>query len=271
MKARAALASRFSFTLVEVLTAIVILSLLILLIFSIVGSALKISDTSGRGANSAIEAKEVLDSMGSDLAGMLVRPDVDALYDKADGNDKMFFYSQQTGFFGAAVSSANRSSVTLVGYRINTSDNPSGQPMLERLAQGLTWDVDPNNTTQPLAYLTFGTKTSVINYPAVTGGTISGQWPTVVGTAANNYDDGGAYTSGGPSYYDGIGSQVFRLEICFQLANGTFSLYPGFTNSAPVYPASITNTVAVVVAIASLDRKAGDWCPLPDGARSLAP
>jgi hypothetical protein len=67
------------------------------------------------------------------------------------------------------------------------------------------------------------------------------------------------YDNGSSPYYDAVGPDVFRFEVCFLLQNGTFSLNPGYTNSAPVYSSTasfgLTNTVAIVVAIAILDAK----------------
>lgn len=268
MKARTAFSPPSSFTLVEMLVAIAVLSLLVILMFSIMESALRISDSTSRGADSAIEAREVMDRIGVDIAAMVVRPDVDQFYysgNAASGeNDKMFFYSQVTGYFPSDTASAAyyatyQNSATLVGYRINRTDNPSGLPVLERLARGLTAgpDNNPNGAfTSPLQYLTFPARTSATNFQTAISGSITNQWGNDqgqafqdVGSAAGNYDDG---TS---TYYSVVGSQVFRLKVCFQLRDGSFSLYPGYTNCAPVYPAAITNTVAIVVAVAILDSK----------------
>jgi prepilin-type N-terminal cleavage/methylation domain-containing protein len=273
--------SRLAFTLVEMITAMAVLSLLLLIIFSIVGTTLKMTDMAGRGADSTIEAKQVLDRIGADISGMLVRPDIDQFYYKATGNDKMFFYSQPDGFFDPSVTTAGESPVVFIGYRINSTDNPLGMPTLERLAQGLVWDasvdkivntstqIDANNTTLPLTYLTFPARTGVTNAMVATAGSITNTWGNdqgqqcpAVGSLAGNYDDGAS------PYYDSIGTQIFRFEICFQLQNGSFSLNPALTNCAPAYPASITNTVAVVVAIATLDNKSrkvvpsGSWSKL---------
>jgi prepilin-type N-terminal cleavage/methylation domain-containing protein len=256
-----------SFTLVEMLVAMAVLSLLLLLIFSIVGASLKISDTTGRGADSSNEAKQVLDRIGVDIAGMLNRPDIDQFYYKAVGNDKMFFYTQQTGFFDSTVIAAGESPVTFVGYRIDTNTlvNPAA-PALERLGQGLDWDdssnkitgvkIDSHSTTTFMTFLTFPPRTSVTSSVVAIGGSITNQWGNDaaqplpdVGSVGQNYDDG---TS---PYYDSIGNQVFRLEICFQRQNGSFTQYPAYTNSAPVYGASLSNTVAIVVAIAVLDSR----------------
>ncbi len=274
MKARTAVTSRSSFTLVEMLTAIAVLSILMVIIFSIVGSALRLSDSTGRSADSAIEARQVLDRIGADITGMLNRPDVDQFYYTGPGvgNDKMFFYSQQAGYFPTtdtatiAYYAANQSPFSLVGYRINTTDAPAGLPKLERLARGLTVDADgaPNGAaTSPMQYLTFNARTSAtgpVTLTTATGGngSITNQWGT-----SGTYPDVGSspYDNGASTYYGTIGSQVFRFKICFQLANGTFSSYPGYTNSAPVYPASIKNTVAIVVAIAVLDSRSRKLVP----------
>ena len=284
MKTHPSSRSRLSFTLVEMLAAMAVFSLLMLLIFSILGSAAALSDSTGRRADTSIEARQVLDRIGADINGMLIRPDVDQLYysglASSSKSDKMFFYTQQTGFFDSAISTADQSPLSLVGYRINTTDNPSGAPMLERLARGLILDlpsdwadtaqsttIDAKKSTGALVYLTFPAKTSAANYPAATSGQITTVWGTLeksiyqigatytsatkgdVGTLAGTFDDGFS------SYYDPIGPQVFRFEVCFQLANGTYSLNPGYTNSIPTASTGLTNTVAIVVAVAMLDSK----------------
>ena len=195
MKTRKAPGSRSSFTLVEMLVAIAVLSLLLLLIFSIVGSALSLSDSTSRGADSSIEARQVLDRIGADIDGMLIRPDVDQFYYSGTPpvNDKMFFYSQQTGFFNSGVTNMCEARVSLVGYRINTTDNPAQVPMLERLARGLIADLgkdsvsktgtkmDANHTTAPLVFLTFGTRTSAATFPAYVAGAITNVWGMYLG------------------------------------------------------------------------------------------
>jgi len=272
----ASLSPRASFTLVEMLVAMAVLSLLILVVVKIVDFSLQLADSTGRIADSGIESKQVLDRIGSDIAGMVIRPDVDQLYysgnSSAGENDKMFFYSQQTGFFNTnatAYYATNQSPVSLVGYRINTTDSPSGLPVLERLARGLTAGPDNNVNggpyTLPLQYLTFPPQTSVTGFQPAVAGTITNVWGQNeasawniqgaspngdVGTSGNNFDDGSS------PYYHVIGNDVFRFEVCFQVqgVNG-YSLYPGYTNCAPVYPTSISNTTAIVVAIAVLDAK----------------
>jgi hypothetical protein len=256
------------------LTAMAVLSLLLLLLFSAVAGVSYVADSSQRTGDIDTEARQVLDRIGLDIAGMLIRPDVDQFYYLDPSNidsDKMFFYSHATGYFASEVDATTNNPVTLVGYRINTTpnttDNPNGQPVLERLAQGLMWD----GASEGLQYLTFQPPASVTAAPVLLGGTITNQWSTVVGPT------GDASPPPSSSYYDAIGRQVFRLGICFQLQNGTFSRFPGFTNSAPVYPGSITNTVAIVVAVAALDSRSrqlispGGWAYLTNTAFPINP
>jgi hypothetical protein len=242
------------------LTAMAVLSLLLLLFFGMVESVSYVADTSQRRGDIDTEARQVLDRIGLDIAGMLIRSDVDQFYyvQPSGGSDKMFFYSQVAGYFPAGVVASANNPVTLVGYRINTTDNPNGQPVLERLAQGLMWD----GAGSAMQFLTFQPPTSVTGPPTLLGGAITNQWSGVVG------DTGDATPN--PSYYDAIGSQVFRLGICFQLQNGTFSRNPGFTNSAPVSPGSITNTVAIVVAVAALDSKSRQLVPMGSWANLMS-
>jgi hypothetical protein len=299
VKTRSSFSSRASFTLVETLVAMAILIILILVVSKIVAFSLQLTDATGRSADSGIEAKQVLDRIGADVAGMVNRIDVDQVYYSGNEslnpgeNDKMFFYSQQTGYFntnGTAYYATNQSPVALVGYRINTSDNPSGLPALERLARGLTAGPDnsgnpPVNSggpyTGPLQYLSFPAATSPTIYQAAVGGSITNVWGSAetatiagagsegdVGSSGGNYDDGAS------PFYHIVGNDVFRFEVCFQIQNGTsspvFSLYPGYTNSAPVYPASITNNLAMVVAIAVLDAKSRKLVPAASWSKMIA-
>ena len=236
-----------------------VFGLLLAMIFGVVQSASKLADSSERGGDSDIEARQVLDRIGMDIAGMVIRPDVDQLYYKNDfgagnaGNDAMFFYSQQAGYLPPATLASQSSPVTLVGYRINTTDHVSAEPILERLALGLTWDGDPASPTAPsMQFLAFPVKANANDYPVANGGTIPSQWAAIIGAAP--------YDNGVSTYYDTVGSQIFRLEICFQLKSGDFSQNPGYINSAP-NNSGIGNTTAIIVAIATLDSKSRKLVP----------
>jgi Prokaryotic N-terminal methylation motif len=250
--------SRQSFTLVEMVTAIAILALLLVLLFGMLDSASRLVDSAEKGGDSAIQAKQVLDRIGLDIAGMVNRSDVDQFYYQPGintGNDKMFFYSEALGYSSTSATTTN--SVSLIGYRIENNPNLAPpQPVLQRLSYGLALDGPAGTVMQ---FLTFPAGTIPITYSPATAGTISGAtWTSIVGST------GDADNGLSPQYYDEISSQVFRMEICFQnqgpnsATSPQFTSYPPFTNNAPT-AAAIANSAncasAIIVAIAVLDSK----------------
>jgi prepilin-type N-terminal cleavage/methylation domain-containing protein len=261
LKMPAVNSSKSAFTLVEMMTAIAILAILTAIIFSIMGMALRVTDSTTRGGDTAIEARQVLDRIGQDISGMLIRPDVDQYYVKAVGNDQMFFYSQTAGYFDSTTPFDQESPVSLVGYRISWSVNTTTPPVLQRLAQGLNW-----SGAKALTFLTFPPPAfppRVPSSPAYTAssGTIPVQWNSLVTDPDT-----------APSFWSTTGSQVFRLEIVYQLRDGTFTLTPPTpatppaittttTQPLPPVPGSINDTVGIVVAIAVLDNKSRQIVP----------
>jgi hypothetical protein len=260
--------SRGAFTLVEMISAIAVLALLLIIILGIVTSTSKVADTAFRNGDTSGEATQVLDRIGADLTGMLIRPDVDQYYENLAGNDEMFFYSQTPGYFDTTSTTTQQSPVSLVGYRISSSANATLPPMLERVVQGMTWDTQSGGQLASLPFLTFPAvtaATSAATPAAATGGTIPAEWSTVV----NNTD---ANPTGGTSFWHTFGPQVFRFEICYQLRDGSYSLspptpstppapYSGSTSPAPPVPGSINDTVGIVVAVALLDAKSRQLVP----------
>ncbi len=227
-----------SFTLIEMLVAVTVLALLMLLIAQLTGAASGVSDITNRHADATEEARQVLDRIGLDMAGMLNRPDVDAVFYNGTGNDAMFFYSRVPGYFDSTVNTNQQSPISLIGYRIAIDTN-SNQPVLQRLSVGTSW-----SGTNAMSFLTVSTTTSTTG-PVTNSGTtnnlttIPGQWSDVVGSSSANY------TNGTSTYWHTIGSQIFRLEICFQANDGTYTAQSGI----------MTNNAALIVAIAALDSK----------------
>ena len=247
---------RSGFTLTEMLTTIAVLLILMAIIFSMMGLTFRLTDSTTRGGDSSTEARQVLDRIGEDVAGMLIRPDVDQYYLNAPGNDQMFFYSETAGYFDGTSTPPQQSPLSLVGYRISTSANPSLPPVLERITQGLTWA-----GANALPFLVFPPRTSVIQNVSATAGIIPTQWSSIV-------NDGDTAAS----FWHTIGGQVFRLEICYQLRDGTFTLTAptpskppalstATTTPTPVVAGSINDTVGLVVAIAVIDSKSRKIIP----------
>jgi hypothetical protein len=222
----------------------------------VTGTASRLTDTTNRNIDSSSEAEQILDRIGQDVVRMINRPDVDQYYVNSTGNDEFFFYCQSPGYFSTTTTTSQQSPISLVGFRISTTANPASAPSLERAAQGLTWSASGGSP-----FLVFPARTSVTQSLAATAGTIPSLWGTVV----NDPD-----TS--PSFWHTIGNQVFRLEICYQLRDGTFTLTPPSSSSPPTastattsplppVPGSVNDTTGLVVSIALLDTKSRQMVP----------
>jgi prepilin-type N-terminal cleavage/methylation domain-containing protein len=221
------------FTLIEIMISIAILALLVAFIARVMSSAMVIANIGGKRLDSDSQARAVFDRMAADFSSMIRRQDVDYIFAKQAGNDTMFFFSEATKYFDSSLSDSAKSSLALVGYRID----PSYQ--LERLSRGLTWDgqVGPSPAPGSIVFLTPSESAT-----PVAGSTIAGNWANVVGTPGNGYTDGTG------SDYHVIGDQVYRLEISFLQTNGNIS-----TSVTPYN--GLQNIAGIIVAIALLDPK----------------
>lgn len=233
------------FTLIEITVSIAVFALLVILLSQLAGSVSKTISLSRTPIDADSQARMIFDRMASDFSKIVLRNDVDYVFTKPDGNDRMFFYSEApASFSGAATSSKNP--VALVGYQVNS------KYQLERLGMGLSWDGSPDESVNPptpgaMVYLSY----PVQNIPASTTATstpfpqstITGNWPvTLKADATTN------------SNYHVIGDQVFRLEICFLLTNGVLSNTPALSqNTTGTTGFNLHDVAAVVVAIGILD------------------
>jgi len=239
--------NRRAFTLVELIVSMGLLALLVILVAQLTGSATTTTTSSRKHMDADSQARMIFDRMADDFAKMARRKDLDCIFYKnaasASGiNDAMFFYSEAPAFSNVA---ANKSTVSLVGYRIN-----SATLQLERLGEALTWDGSTSNdATSGTSNATPGSVVFLTYAGAGTpapASTLAGNWSATIGTAANNYTDGV------DSDYNAIGEQTYRLEINFLLSDGTTSTKP-VTN-----PAATTNNLAAgAPPTASSDSSAG--------------
>jgi prepilin-type N-terminal cleavage/methylation domain-containing protein len=139
------MSARSGFTILELLVASAVLSLLVVLVAQMVGGASLITSGSRKRMAADEEARMVFDRMASDFARMVKREDVDNLFVAGPGNDTMYFYSEAPAFY---TNSTNNSPVALVGYRLNNRQ-------IERYGEGKTWDDltfltrDANGTVNP--------------------------------------------------------------------------------------------------------------------------
>jgi hypothetical protein len=201
----------------ELLVSVAVLVMLILLMMQLFSSATATATLSRKDIDVDEAARLVFDRMGSDLARMVRRADVNYIFCKntsagsSGSNDAMFFYSEGPGYLDPSASSStsgSASTIALLGYRINPN-NPyyPNTPVLERLGENLTWGGAPDTTgTYPGA---------MVFLPA----TLAGNWPNVFGAPP--------YLSQTTEHYQVLSDVVFRMEFCFLLKSGTYSIAGG--------------------------------------------
>jgi len=207
--------NRRAFTLLEMLMTVAVLVVVVVLAAQIVNSA---SFTTRRGVvkmNTENRVRTLFDRMALDFKGMLKRSDIDSVFHKQEGNDRMMFYSQASGFYPEGVTGLTpKSPVSLIGYRVENN-------RLERLGKALIWN--GVTTSTPAVSELAGDASAMVYLPV----TLSGHWTCIGPEGAGDPD------------YQVLGRQVFRLEFCFLGKDGLFS---GAYDSQ--------QTVAVVVTIA---------------------
>ena len=233
--------SNRGFTLVELLVSMTVLTLLILFVSRLVNSATITTTLSRKHMDADSQARLVFSRIASDVAGILKRKDADAIFSKQGGNDKMFFYSEAPAYFSNSPSAVDKSSVSIVGYRVNASYQ------LERLGVGLTWDGVSSSATitgGPI-FLTTPLPTQTVPSPTPDpASTMAGNWSAVIGSAPS-------YSGTSTNHYHPVAEQVFRFEYCFQLKNGAFSDNPYIAPNTSIN--GFQDVSAVVVALAILD------------------
>jgi prepilin-type N-terminal cleavage/methylation domain-containing protein len=133
---------REAFTLVEMLAAVAVLSLLILLLAQVVELTSQAISVNANKLDSTGQARLVFDRLAADLASRARRSDLGMVFTKAVGNDSFQFYSEISGYNGAR-------QIAAVGYRIQeTTAGPEYQ--LERGAVGTDWVTAPGSDPNPL-------------------------------------------------------------------------------------------------------------------------
>ena len=226
-----------AFTLMEMLVSTAVLALLIILIVQLVNSASLATLGTRKRIDSDATARSTMGIMANDFAKMVQRPmgDVDYIFAKITGNDKVFFYSEAPGYMPSADLS-RKSTASLVGYRIN---NETFQ--LERLGKALTSD----GAGTSMVFLSFAG--SAPNSQT----TLAGTWPTTLGSAPD-------YNGSDNTDYHAISDEIFRFEFCFMTRSGGYfqpssSWQPLADDNNDGIP-NIKDVRAIVVTVAALDK-----------------
>ena len=228
------------FTLVEILVATAVLAGLLLLIAQLFNSAVLTTLDSRKRVESDAAVRTVMGIMANDFARMIQRPlaDVDYVFAKSTGNDKVFFYTEAPGYMPVA-SLSNKSTVSLIGYRINDKFQ------LERLGKALTW----TGSGTSMVFLSFSGSTPVAKT------TLAGAWPTTLGSSPGY--------NGTDNDYHAVSDEVFRFEFCFltqSKTSGTAGFCEPSSNWQPWADdnqdgiPNMKDVTAVVVSVAALDK-----------------
>jgi prepilin-type N-terminal cleavage/methylation domain-containing protein len=212
---RGASSGQPGFTLVELLVALAVLSILVTILAQVIALTSQAIDINTRKLDAAGEARLFFDRLGADMAAMPQRTDLGMTLYKANGNDTIQLYTTTPGY-GAAPTSGRQ--ISWVTYSIGLPPSGTGPNCLIREADGMDWT--PGNGTTAVSFL---------QPPSFT--------PLAAPTAAITANS------------DVLANGIFRLEFCYLLTttgkSGTFTNALGPTDQYS----------AIVVAVAVLDHK----------------
>jgi hypothetical protein len=219
-----------AFSLIELLVATAMLVLLLLVVTQLINTTSATTANVSKHMDADSHARMIFDRVAIDFDKMIKRNDVDYAFLKVTGNDAMWFYSEAPAYFTGSPSASARSTVSLVGYRINSNYQ------LERLGKGLQWDGTPTSTLGgSVVFLTYPLGSST----PLAASTLVGSWPATVTTTSTDPD------------YNVLSDQAYRLEFCFQLRDGTLSTNPYIPPATTIN--GFKDVSAIIVAIAILD------------------
>ena len=199
-----------AFTLIEVLVSMSVLILIVLGVLQLLNSASSLANNAKAALESDNQARMVLDCMSQDF-GQIVKENVDAYFPSGTSlstpSGEMFFYTGRAGYAVAGATNLNTASLT--GYRVNTNSSDAGYNQLERYSANTQWDGDNTNS---IVFLTYGTTGSFAPLAASTIAANAAVQPTSTDV---NFPD-----------FHVLGEDVFRMEFCYQLKDGTCSSEP---------------------------------------------
>jgi len=282
---------RGGFTILELLVAMAVLALLVAMVAQLTDSTSAMTTGSRRRMNADAQARVVFDRMASDLSGMVMRPDLDAICKglstasgpilMTEANDALYFLSRAPGFFDSqSLSAAQKSDLALVGYRINSDPANSHFGQLERLGKGLTWEGQPSasGTANGIAFLPSVSGTvDLSGAPGSVSAYLGSNGMASIGTASGNFADG---VDGDFHLLGG----VYRMEYGYLLkpftdASGVF--HPARYSSIPYYGDSVLqghnslkgwqDVAAIVVTLAILDKESRKTLRSNSSAGTLDP
>jgi len=224
-----------AFTLIEMLVAISILTVLVLVVAHLFDATTSVTITSSKRIETDAQARPVLDRLAIDIAQMVKRSEVDyylkspgspqKVGDGIPGNDQLAFFAQVSGYYP---STGSQSPISLVAYRINSDPSSQAINKVERLGKGLLWN-GVSTSYAPIAFLPLQIATI---------------WPAATNSAPDPQAD-----------YEIIGPYVFRFEYYYLLKNGDLSDTPWDTTKGHSSINGMQDLTAIIVALAAIDKK----------------
>src|ERR1700730_1796503 len=216
-----------AFTIVELIVAFAVLTLVIIFVTRLFNTATAITTIGNKRMDADAQARQLLDRMAIDFWQMVKRSDID-YYLKSPGNaqtgnDQIAFFTQVTGYYP---STGSQSPISLVSYRVNSINTAAAFNKLERMGKGLVWNgVSPSNV--PIVFLPL---------------TINTNWPSATNAVAEPDSEV-------------LGPQVFRLEYFYLLKNGNVSDTPWETSAGHTSVSGMQDVAAIAASIAVIDPK----------------
>ena len=216
------------FTLVELLIAVTVLTLLVVLVARLVNSTAALTSSSTKRIDINAEVRPLFSRIGTDFAQMIKRSDV-TYYVKISanpeaGNDLIAFFSTVDGYYPntGVAAEVKQPQTTVISYRINA------QYQLERMAKSLPFAGQASPTPTPS--LVFGQANPIWS-----------TFPTATDLTASPTPEPDASV---------VGADVFRFEYYYLVkVDGSPSISPW----ASMPQVNISDVAAIVVAVAIID------------------
>lgn len=215
MKPRKA-SRRSGFTLVEMLVATAVLTLLLVLVTQLLNATTTVTAMGTKHMDADAASRALFDRMAIDIGAMVRRSDVDYYLkgrpttNRQAGNDQIAFYSQVAGYYP---SSGSQSPVSLVAYRLNADNTPNNPDLykVQRLGKGLVWN-GVSATDTPVVFLPVPLASplpSPLPSPAPATSPAPA-WPQAANMAAD-------------TDYEQIGPAIYRFEYYYVLKGHSYA------------------------------------------------
>jgi prepilin-type N-terminal cleavage/methylation domain len=206
-----------AFSLIELLCATVVFLVLGLIISQLLSSATALTAMSNKKQEADAQGRMIFSRLALDFSRMLKRDDVKYFLGKQDGNDRMAFLAEVSGYYP---STGSPSTLSVVSYRMGEGNGDYRG--LQRASKALGWAPDGSGES-PVAFHQ----------------EIAALSPDAVGNAESDI-------------YEEIGPGVIRFEYFHLLKDGTLSDRPG-SSSTPTEANGLRDVAAICVVMAVMD------------------